>query len=220
MPGNVEPINRRPISARNTRWAAAVARWLTGIGCTPNQISLFSVVGGVAAGIGFILSARNEGWTRAAYFLLSGAGIQFRLLCNLFDGMVAVEGGLKTKSGEIFNELPDRLADWVVLLGAGYAAGAGGNGVALGWAAALLAILTAYVRALGAAAGAGQQFLGPMAKQHRMALMTTTAVASAIVALFHREFPLMEFALWILIMGTILTVVRRTLRVVQVLDAK
>lgn len=220
MSGNAETINRRPISARNTRWAAAVARWLTRAGSTPNQISIFSVAGGIVAGVTFVMSARSEGWGRALFFLAAAAGIQFRLLCNLFDGMVAVEGGLKTKSGEIFNELPDRFADWAVLLGAGYAAGAGPHGVVLGWAAALLAILTAYVRALGASAGAGQQFLGPMAKQHRMALMTTTAVVSAVVALLRRELPIMEWALWILIAGTAFTVWRRTIRVIQVLEAK
>ncbi len=32
----------------------------------------------------------------------------------------------------------------------------------------MLAVITAYVRSLGAAVGAGQFFLGPMAKQHRM----------------------------------------------------
>ena len=54
-------------------------------------------------------------------FLAAAACIQLRLLCNLFDGMVAVEGGFKTKSGEIYNELPDRVADVLILAGAGYA---------------------------------------------------------------------------------------------------
>ncbi len=33
------------------------------------------------------------------------------LLANLFDGMVAVEGGLGTPSGILFNDFPDRIAD-------------------------------------------------------------------------------------------------------------
>ena len=56
--------------------------------------------------------------------LLVGAAvlIQFRLLCNLFDGMVAVEGGLGTPSGILFNDFPDRIADPLILICAGYAA--------------------------------------------------------------------------------------------------
>ena len=50
----------------------------------------------------------------------------------------------------------------------------------LGFAAALVAVFVAYVRALGASVGAGQCFLGPMAKPQRMALMTALAVAGAI----------------------------------------
>jgi len=52
--------------------------------------------------------------------LLAVAGIQGRLLCNMLDGMVAIEGGRQTKSGEIFNDLPDRVADAVIFVCAGY----------------------------------------------------------------------------------------------------
>jgi len=38
--------------------------------------------------------------------------------------------------------------------------------------AAALAILTAYVRVLGVSVGTPQYYLGPMAKQHRMAALT------------------------------------------------
>jgi phosphatidylglycerophosphate synthase len=66
--------------------------------------------------------------------LLAAAGVQFRLLCNLLDGMVAVEVGRKTKGGEVFNELPDRASDVVLLVCAGYASAAA---VGPAWAAAL-----------------------------------------------------------------------------------
>ena len=42
------------------------------------------------------------------------------------------------------------------------------TGSTLGWAAAVLALLTAYIRALSGSLGLPQRFLGPMAKQHRM----------------------------------------------------
>src|SRR5215475_6504615 len=86
---------------------------------------------------------------RAALLVVAAAGIQLRLLCNLLDGMVAVEGGRGTKSGEVFNDAPDRLADVLIFVGAGYALRWPDWGSALGWAAAVVAVLTAYVRILG-----------------------------------------------------------------------
>lgn len=42
--------------------------------------------------------------------LYLGLGVPFgvlgRLLCNLLDGMVAVEGGKRSKSGELYNDVP------------------------------------------------------------------------------------------------------------------
>ena len=87
--------------------------------------------------------------------------IQLRLLCNLFDGMVAIEGGLASKDGPFWNEFPDRVADILILVGAGLACGF----VALGWAAACMAVLTAYVRELGRAVNVPADYRGPMAKQ-------------------------------------------------------
>jgi hypothetical protein len=79
---------------------------LTRSGVRPNQISVASAVFGAGAGVVLAVSENSRFW-----FLVAAACIQARLLCNLFDGMVAVEGGFRTKSGEIFNELPDRFAD-------------------------------------------------------------------------------------------------------------
>ena len=32
-------------------------------------------------------------------------------LANMLDGLLAVEGGQQTKTGELYNEIPDRIAD-------------------------------------------------------------------------------------------------------------
>ena len=220
MAGANPVANRRPISARNTRWAGACAGWLVRSGATPNGISVASVGFGLLAGAAFWGTSRVTGIGQAALFAAGAAGIQARLLCNLFDGMVAVEGGLKTKSGDIFNELPDRFADCAVLLGAGFVAGAGSSGVVLGWAASLLALFTAYVRALGASAKASQHFEGPMAKQHRMAVMTGAAGVSAVSVLARWNLPWMEWALWVVVAGSAVTVVRRTRAIIAELEAR
>ena len=49
---------------------------------------------------------------------------------------------------------------------------------ALGWAAATAAVFTAYVRLLGGSLGQVQRFTGPLAKQHRMALLTGACLLS------------------------------------------
>ena len=94
--------------------------------------------------------------------------MQLRLLCNLLDGMVAIEGGRKSKVGVLYNEVPDRVADSLFLVALGYAIGIAW----LGWLAALAAAVTAYIRVLGGTFGLAQDFRGPLAKQHRMAVMT------------------------------------------------
>jgi len=113
--------DRRPLTSRNTRWARYIAARLAQGGVSPNLISAFSVV--FAAGC-------------FGCFLLA---IQLRLLCNLLDGMVAIEGGLQSATGAIWNELPDRIGDILILVGAGLFA----DSATLGWAASALAILTA-----------------------------------------------------------------------------
>jgi phosphatidylglycerophosphate synthase len=204
-------INRRPIRARDTRWAVATARLLTGWGVSPNAISVASVVLAAGAGAALAGSAHVETLTsRALLCLAVVAGVQLRLLCNLIDGMVAVEGGLGTKTGELFNEFPDRLSDIFVLVGAGYAAGP--YGPPLGWAAALLAVLTAYVRALAGAAGVAQPFCGPMAKQQRMAVITLACVLSVAEGSLTGTRAVMPAALGVIALGSAATIVRRLRR--------
>jgi phosphatidylglycerophosphate synthase len=164
-----EESDRRPITVRGAGWAQSLARSLAGMGITPNQISVLSIVF-AAFGAGFLYLGD--------WHLLSAAlCIQGRLLCNLFDGMVAVEHNQATALGPVFNEFPDRIADSLLLVAAGYGAGV----PALGWLAALAAALTAYVRVYGAACGLGHDFRGPMAKQHRMAVLTIACVATPLL---------------------------------------
>jgi phosphatidylglycerophosphate synthase len=134
--------------------------------------------------------------------------------------MVAVEGGFKTKSGEVFNELPDRVSDIFIFLGAGYAAPSLTGSVELGWAAALLAVLTAYVRAFGGAAGASQYFFGPMAKQQRMALMTAACVLDAVLRAARIDWPVLSWALALVCVGCVITVWRRTAAIIRELEGK
>lgn len=149
----------------------------------------------------------------------AAVGIQLRLLCNMLDGMVAIEGGFRTKSGEIYNELPDRFADAMLLVGAGYSSSAEWMHE-LGWAAAVLAVITAYVRALGVAAGASQHFVGPMAKPHRMATLTIACIAEMIAAFLGSAWPVIRLALILIAVGSLLTIARRCVRILRELESK
>lgn len=203
--------DRRPLASRETRWAQATARWLAARSVTPNHISQASIVCGALAGAAFWLSGQAEGASRGLLLLAAAAFCQLRLLCNLFDGMVAVEGGKAAADGPFWNEFPDRVADIAIMAGIGYGIAMPG----LGWAAACFCVLTAYVRELGRANGAPSDFSGPMAKQHRMALVTAAAVLSAAEFLWHGRNGILVAALWIVAAGAAFTALRRARRQVK-----
>lgn len=196
--------NRRPLKTRSQPWAQALARFLAARRVQPNHISIggmvFSVIGGVC-----LLWAACCPWL----YLAAAACIQLRLLCNLMDGLVAVEGGLKSAYGDLFNEIPDRFADAVLLVCAGYA----GGGIALGWACAVLAVFTAYLRVFGGSLGQKQDFCGPMAKQQRMFILTVGCIFAAAGVMMHFAMNPLPIALWIIAIGAAVTSARRIVRI-------
>jgi phosphatidylglycerophosphate synthase len=165
--------DRRPIAVRGwfifQRLAAALARW----GVSANAISVASMVCGLAAGAALAATAHVAGYSQRLAWLGAAVLVQLRLLANMLDGLVAVEGGKGSPVGVLYNEVPDRVSDVATLIGAGYALG---GDVTLGYLAACVALFVAYVRAQGKAAGAPNDFCGPMAKQQRMFTVTVVAV--------------------------------------------
>ena len=212
-------VTRRPIPARSASWATLVARRLQRAGVRPNQVSVLGVaIAAVAAGC-LILAGRSEDGARIALLVVAAAAMPVRLLCNMFDGMLAVEGGLKSPAGELYNELPDRLADLLIFVGAGYAIGDVAWGPELGWAAATTALLAAYVRTLGAAAGASHHFVGPMAKPRRMHVLIAACLLSAVeTAIGWWGGWALAVALIVIIAGGVVTIVRRLRAIVDDLE--
>lgn len=164
--------DRRPIAARELRLFRSMAAGLARAGVSANAISIAGMACGVGAGVLFALTGTRPEWARVLW-LAGAACVQLRLLANMLDGMVAIASGRASRVGELYNEVPDRVSDAATLVGLGYAAG---GEPALGYLAALLAVFTAYVRAVGKAGGAPNDFRGPMAKQQRMFLVTVAAV--------------------------------------------
>jgi phosphatidylglycerophosphate synthase len=202
--------NRRPLKSRSTAWAALAARAALASGISADGVSILGIVisalGAVALVAGF-----GAPW----HFLIGAAAVQLRLLCNMIDGMVAVEGDRKSVDGPLYNELPDRLEDSLLLCAAGYAADAA-LGLVLGLSAALLAAICAYVRLLGGTLGQPQDFIGPQAKPHRMFVLTVGLAAALIASLVaDGPGPWLLIALVVICVGTLVTIVRRTLRIAR-----
>ncbi len=208
-----ETDNRRPIAARRAGWAHWLAARAAGAGASPDLISALSFAF-AALGAGLLLSAGATATAPLRALLLIGAAvaIQLRLVCNLLDGMVAVEHRRGGTAGPIWNELPDRFSDVALLAGAGYGVARSGIalGVEAGWACAALALTTAYVRELGRGMGFAADFSGPMAKQQRMAALTAACVVAAIEPLWGWRGQSVMVGLVIIALGAAATVARRT----------
>ncbi|MHA6265996.1 CDP-alcohol phosphatidyltransferase family protein [Aliiroseovarius sp. CAU 1755] len=202
---------RRPIASRDRKWAQRIAGALAARAATPNQISQASLLFAALAGAAFWLS----GGVSPVWLVVAALAVQGRLLCNLFDGMVAVEGGRAEPDGPFWNEAPDRFADIVILVGMGLGAGT----PALGWAAATMAVLTAYTRETGAAQSLAPDFSGPMAKPHRMALATGAAVVALFVPVIF-SVPTIALALWVIALGAMATTLRRSMNMITNLKSR
>ena len=201
--------NRRPIAARASGWARSISAALARSSVTPNQISMLSIV---FAALGALML-----WLATPLALVVAAAcIQLRLVCNLLDGMVAMEGGKKTPTGALYNEFPDRVADSLLIVALGYACGAAW----LGWLGALAAALTAYVRLAGGSLGLPQDFRGPMAKQHRMAVLTVACLLGAAELAFAQTYWALRIAAWIIALGALLTCATRSRAITAALHAR
>lgn len=215
---NASGAGRRPLASRQVGVFRALAAALARKGVSPNVISAASMGFAALAGMALAATARVDGLAQSLCWLGAVAGIQLRLLANLLDGLVAVEGRQGGPTGDLWNEAPDRLADAMIFIGAGFAAG---SDPLLGMGAALAAVFVAYVRALGASLGAGQIFVGPQAKPHRMALLTVCALLLAVLpALPGLPVPLMRLGLWLVIGGCAVTALRRLGRIAHYLRGR
>lgn len=213
--------DRRPIATRSAGWAIWLTAVLAGRGVSANVISVVGMVACVVGGCALVMTARVGADGDRWLWLVAAVMCQLRLVCNMLDGMVAIARGVASPVGALYNELPDRVSDVAVLVGLGYAAM--GNPT-LGWLCAVLAVLTAYVRAavkVAGGTGISQDFCGPMAKQHRMAVVTVLAVFMAVAPASWRgpiemgwagAWTVPEGALVLVAAGCVVTIVRRVRR--------
>jgi phosphatidylglycerophosphate synthase len=197
-----ESSSRRPLKSRSIPIFQKLAAALARAGVPADVVSAAGLFFGLASGVTLAATSFFDSSIGIGLWIASAALVQLRLLANMLDGLIAVEGGRKSKFGPLWNEIPDRISDSATLVGAGYAAGSLPE---LGWLAALLAMLTAYIRAIGAVNGAGEAFLGWFSKPRRMFFVTLACLAGA-AGMAHEVMPAM---MALLVVGSAVTCLQR-----------
>ncbi|MNG21702.1 hypothetical protein D3C84_1060980 [compost metagenome] len=77
----------------------------------------------------------------------------------------------------------------------------------------MVAALTAYVRVFGGSIALKQHFSGPMAKQHRMAVMTAGLIANVVETSIFGTHQTLSVSLFVIAAGSAATCITRTLAI-------
>ncbi len=220
IPTTLPTSDRRPIAARRLAFIQNLAAALARRRVRPNLISIIGLIASLIAAALLVLTSRPDQPVRI-YFLLAAGLIQLRLLCNVIDGLVAVEGNMKSPTGELYNEIPDRLSDVATLIGFGSALN---SFPTLGYIAAIAAVFVAYIRAVGKGCGLPADFRGPMAKQQRMFLVTVCSIYMAAAPQswqpLYESRGLPALTLSVIILGCIVTSLHRGLGIARGLRSR
>jgi phosphatidylglycerophosphate synthase len=170
-----QPAWRRPIAGAFRQTASAPVRWCVWLGVSANFVSYSSIAASAGAGVCFWQASS------APWLLIPAVALCYlRLWLNMLDGMVALASGTASRTGEIANELPDRISDVIIFVGVAHSGLCNPFG---GYWAAIAALLVAYVGTLGQAVGVQREFSGVMAKPWRIVALhagawTTLALLS------------------------------------------
>lgn len=217
-PTAYQPAWRRPIAGVFRLTAHAPVRWCVRLGIHPNWVSYSSIAASAAAALCF--------WQAGAVPALLIPAVAFcyvRLWLNMLDGMVALASGKASRIGEIVNELPDRISDVLIFVGAAHSGLCEPLG---GYWAAIGALLVAYVGILGQAVGARREFGGLMTKPWRM--VTLHAGAWITLGLLwwgdgrirYGGLTVLDWTHLVVVAGCVQTIVVRLARIVRILQTR
>ncbi|MEX0586684.1 MAG: CDP-alcohol phosphatidyltransferase family protein [Pirellulales bacterium] len=210
-----QPTWRRPIAQVFRRTAQAPVQWCVRLGIHPNLVSYSSIGASAGAGLCFWQAG-------AAPALLLGAVAlcYLRLWLNMLDGMVALASNTASRSGEIANELPDRISDVLIFVGVAHSRLCHPLG---GYWVAIFALLVAYVGTLGQAVGVQREFGGLMAKPWRMVALHVGAWTTLGLlwwgdgAIRYGELTVLDWTLLAIVAGCVQTIWIRLARILRTL---
>jgi phosphatidylglycerophosphate synthase len=141
-----------------------------------------------------------------------------RLWLNMLDGMVALASGKASRTGEIANELPDRISDVLIFVGVAHSGLCHPLG---GYWVAIFALLVAYVGTLGQAVGVQREFSGIMAKPWRVVALHVGAWVTLGLLWFADGdvrcggLTVLDWTHLVIIAGSVQTLALRLLRIVR-----
>jgi phosphatidylglycerophosphate synthase len=216
MPG-YQPTWRRPIARMFRRTATAPVGWCVRLGISANAVSYSSMAAAAAAGVCFWRAGGVPG------LLIPAVGFCYvRLWLNMLDGMVALASGTASRTGEIANELPDRVSDVVIFVAVAHSGLCHPLG---GYWAAIFALLVAYVGTLGQAVGVQREFSGVMAKPWRMVALHVGAWVTLALLWWGRGtityggLAVLDWTNVVIVTGCVQTIAVRLVRIVRALQA-
>jgi phosphatidylglycerophosphate synthase len=213
-----QPTSRRPIADGFRRTARGATGFCLRMGIQPDTISYLSIVFAAAAALCFWQSTRHP-----PLLIVAPLFCYLRLWCNMLDGMVALASGRASWRGEVLNDLPDRVSDVLIFVGAAHS---GWMNPLFGYWAAVMSLGTAYVGTLGQAVGVQREFSGLMSKPWRMVALHIGAWLT--YALFRwndgdtaiGRLSALEWTCVIVIAGCLQTSAQRLGRILRALKAK
>lgn len=205
---NYAPTSRRPIANLFRATAQTAARLCVRLGISPDAISYLSIFAAFAASICFWKSH-----ARPSLLLVAPLLCGVRLWFNMLDGMVAIAANKASARGEIVNDLPDRISDVVIFVGAAHS---GWMNPFLGYWSAIFALLTAYVGLFGQALGVQREFGGVMSKPWRMVLLSLGALLTFAFRSCDESF--LDWTCALIIAGCVQTIFVRLKRILAALQ--
>jgi CDP-diacylglycerol---glycerol-3-phosphate 3-phosphatidyltransferase len=188
--------NVRPAVAR---FWAPVVRWLAGVGVIPDMVTLTGTLGAVAGAV-LLIATGHLFWGAFTVTLF--------VLLDMLDGALARARGGGSVFGAVLDSTGDRAAD-AAIFGAlvWWYSGAGDNRllVLLALVCLVLGVLTSYIKARAEGVGIACD-VGIVERTERLILVLTGAGLTGLGVPYA-----VHVALWVLLVGSAVTVVQRVL---------
>lgn len=177
---------------------------LYSLGVSANQLTIAAVI--LSAGIGFCVyqSAVNP-----RLLLIVPIGYLLRMALNALDGMMATRYNMKSKLGEILNELGDVVSDSFIFLPLMVHQG---MNTAVVIAFALLSVINEFAGVLGKVVGQQRRYDGPMGKSDRALLISLFCIA------LYFWPAIAVYANWIFVAASLAVVVSTAIRIKKAIE--